>query len=435
MKTFEILSASQKKKPFLNFDQEVEFHMIMDKTKVLFTIIIVMSFFTFLIGSISLFYNVSGPSVYLQFVTGFLLLAFYFIFKRVTNYNILVIFLASFCYTHLGTKILMGKEITSGLLMWFTLGPVLVSYFINIRSGFIFLVIAWIEFLVLSFYIKSGFESFSLKLFSDKELIISLSFFAVSSSIFYMMVLMQKSLAKWKVLASKKIQDDYFKNQLFSLSEVAGGLAHEINNPLAIVIGNIDILLKRIEGLPYDLEGEVAKLEKMRLNCVRISQIVQSLLILSNKNIQDVKRTFKFKDIYSKFAPLLADKLKDANIELRILDYDLESEICARIEPLAHALYNLCYNSILLKKDNSQGWISISISREVGMQKLTYRDSNRRREINISSDLDVLLQNVNDADEDSFGIGLAKMIVMEEGGKIDYVTSGNNNGFNLYFPV
>jgi signal transduction histidine kinase len=71
--------------------------------------------------------------------------------------------------------------------------------------------------------------------------------------------------------------------KLSALGEIYAGLTHEINNPLGIMIGKLELALKMAKErqLPADLTRD---LEIVTRNGLRISELVRSLLIFSRKS-------------------------------------------------------------------------------------------------------------------------------------------------------
>ena len=68
--------------------------------------------------------------------------------------------------------------------------------------------------------------------------------------------------------------------RLVTVGTLAAGMAHEINNPLTYVRGNIDFALSRFEESPVDLEI-VEGLREAHEGVIRVSRIVRDLLIFS----------------------------------------------------------------------------------------------------------------------------------------------------------
>jgi PAS domain S-box-containing protein len=78
-------------------------------------------------------------------------------------------------------------------------------------------------------------------------------------------------------------------DRMASVATLSAGVAHEINNPLAYVVGNLDYALAHLVRLPGDL-GEVKKaLEDARGGAVRVGQIVRDLRTFSRAG--DAERT------------------------------------------------------------------------------------------------------------------------------------------------
>ncbi|MFQ5937068.1 MAG: sensor histidine kinase, partial [Acidiferrobacterales bacterium] len=66
--------------------------------------------------------------------------------------------------------------------------------------------------------------------------------------------------------------------KLASLGQMAAGIAHEINNPTAVILGHVELLVAELGDAALDIQGD---LEMIVQQCERIRYIVDSLLQFS----------------------------------------------------------------------------------------------------------------------------------------------------------
>jgi PAS domain S-box-containing protein len=78
---------------------------------------------------------------------------------------------------------------------------------------------------------------------------------------------------------AKDLREILRKDQLATLGEVAVGLSHEINNPLAVILNQVDLLEREIEALAGERDSSVEseRLYAMRREVSRISEILTRL--------------------------------------------------------------------------------------------------------------------------------------------------------------
>ncbi len=78
---------------------------------------------------------------------------------------------------------------------------------------------------------------------------------------------------------AKDLREILHKDQLATLGEVAIGLSHEINNPLAVILNQVELLERDVEHLAGDGDCavELERLDALRREVSRISEIVQRL--------------------------------------------------------------------------------------------------------------------------------------------------------------
>jgi PAS domain S-box-containing protein len=78
---------------------------------------------------------------------------------------------------------------------------------------------------------------------------------------------------------AKDLREILRKDQLATLGEVAIGISHEINNPLAVILNQAELLERDIERLAGESECpvEVERLDAIRRELARIAEIVERL--------------------------------------------------------------------------------------------------------------------------------------------------------------
>ncbi len=84
--------------------------------------------------------------------------------------------------------------------------------------------------------------------------------------------------------------------KLASIGELAAGVGHEINNPLAIILGQIEVLKMRLEDKNILEESLLSHFSKMTKGVDRISNIVKGLKTFARMD-KDLSEVFNLKDL------------------------------------------------------------------------------------------------------------------------------------------
>ncbi len=129
--------------------------------------------------------------------------------------------------------------------------------------------------------------------------------------------------------------------KLASVGLLAGGVAHEINNPLMVILGRTELLLME-DGLPEDIRRN---LETVRLETERIGRIVQNLLTFSRKSRQEKIEAVDVNEVLNRTLMLSEHQLAVSNVKVhKELDPDLP-HIQANPGQLQQVFMNLIINA------------------------------------------------------------------------------------------
>lgn len=153
----------------------------------------------------------------------------------------------------------------------------------------------------------------------------------------------------------------HHQSKLASIGELAAGVGHEINNPLAIVLGYIETLQKKIDDNSQIDPKEIKKvLNRMNTAGIRISKIVQGLRTFSRTD-SDEDVLFDPTVTIAESVDLISEMFKRENIHLKLETVDSlnKSLIKGNSGKLHQVLINLLTNARDAVADNEKKEITL----------------------------------------------------------------------------
>ncbi len=143
----------------------------------------------------------------------------------------------------------------------------------------------------------------------------------------------------------KKIEEQefyYYTEKLASLGTLAAGVAHEINNPLAIILGHTDLLLDKAEN-GSRLYKSLKTIERQGLNAKRI---VENLLSFSSFSEKKEEEWIEINKNIETVLAVIGDTLLINNISL-IKDFsDDLPKVRGSSEELQQVFFNIISNAV-----------------------------------------------------------------------------------------
>lgn len=164
----------------------------------------------------------------------------------------------------------------------------------------------------------------------------------------------------------KKQQADLiYSSKMRALGQMAGGIAHEINNPLAIIKAEAeDIIDIADEEGSLDSATAVDAAEKITLTTNRIANIIKGLKIFSRNDKNDNAEAILLKEVFEDVISLCEDRAKRKAIKLDLTIEDPDFKILGQPTQIYQVFVNLINNAFDAIESANEKWVKIDIKRE-----------------------------------------------------------------------
>jgi signal transduction histidine kinase len=149
-------------------------------------------------------------------------------------------------------------------------------------------------------------------------------------------------------------------SKMQALGEMAGGIAHEINNPLSIIVAQLYTLKARVTKGTLSAQELAESLQNMEQSSARISHIVQSLLQISGDGVRDPFQNVSVRAILAHMESLCRQRFQHHGIELNV-DKDVPDWLlipCHQSQ-IAQVLLNLLSNAFDAVAEARERWVKV----------------------------------------------------------------------------
>jgi len=214
------------------------------------------------------------------------------------------------------------------------------------------------------------------------------------------------------------------RRRMQALSELAGGLARELNDPMSIVQGRLELLLELGGSRPETLERH---LQIALTHARRISATLQNLRLVGRTAVTHLERVYLV-DAWEAARELVGPRLEDLDLRISVDPDDLAA---GGSEPLyARGLANLVDRIIDVCGRN--GRLDVSARSEDGQVVVRLLGGGR---MPATAQL-VPPPEVDEArlDDGGLGVALAKTIVRSMGGRLVARSTGRRAMYELRLP-
>ncbi|MDA9951011.1 ATP-binding protein [Oligoflexaceae bacterium] len=327
-------------------------------------------------------------------------------------------------------------------ISWLVLVPVLAALFGNVKTvlmttllAITSLAILWLSHMDGLVISSSNTSDVTFNHFV--QLCIPIIFSAIVSSA-------QDVVTKIATAETKRIQKElvteqqsFFHSQrLKSLGEMGAGIAHEINNPLAVISGTSQLTLRRLEKKSLTDELLETNLNKIIDTTNRISAIIKSMKRISGyKHFDENQNSIQITNLHEEISAAVSIQsfnLKGIDTKIKT-DADLkEIQVIGQDGEISQVLSEMISNSANAIGTSEEPWISIKVVKLNTTVKIQLIDSGDGIDKSIHDKIFQPFYTTRQHQGGTgLGMGVAKAMVESHGGSIKYLANQQNTTFEI----
>ena len=223
-------------------------------------------------------------------------------------------------------------------------------------------------------------------------------------------------------------------SKLATLGEMSAGVAHEINNPLSVIIGKMDLMIHKLSTGTVSSDDMLKDLYKVKKESERIAKIIKGLKAFSRNGENDLSENIKIENMIEDVLDFLREKFKIHNVSLR-LDIDSALWVNCRSTQIEQVLLNLLSNSYDAIVNTPGPWILIVVKSNGQTAEISVTDSGKGIAPEIVSKIMQPFYTTKEVGKGTgLGLSISLGIIKSHHGEFYYDQNSKNTRFVIQLP-
>lgn len=225
------------------------------------------------------------------------------------------------------------------------------------------------------------------------------------------------------------------RTKLAALGEMAGSLAHEIRNPLAIIQGRARNIVRQLERDPSQINSLNEFAQKIVDTGERIEKIMKGLYSFSRNGEEDEYTVTPIAPLIDETLVLCAERFKNGNVEIKVDVFPEAPRVSCSPVQIQQVLLNLMNNAYDAIEKNEEKWVHISAEEKEDFVEIYVTDSGKGIPPEIQQKLAHTFFTTKGSGKGvGLGLSISKTIIEKHGGTFFYEPNFTNTRFVIRLP-
>lgn len=228
-----------------------------------------------------------------------------------------------------------------------------------------------------------------------------------------------------------------YSAKLASLGEMAASIAHEVNNPLAIIEGSAALIQKLVDETPIDTENVKILTTKMVDTSERISKTIRSLKNLSRTGEKDPFSTLSLQKVVDECLDICRHRFEQESILLKLPSAQKKINFQARDIQISQVFLNLLNNALdaVVLSPQCERWIEIKAEEDSKSVMISITDSGPGIPQEFKTKImEPFFTTKEIGHGTGLGLSISKNLIEENGGELTLDHMAKNTTFRIYLP-
>lgn len=222
-----------------------------------------------------------------------------------------------------------------------------------------------------------------------------------------------------------------------ALGEMAANLTHEINNPLAAILGRCEMLMQQLQQTQINQKTLLSGIEAIEFTSRRIEKIIRSMKSFSMAGDGDPFEPINLNKLITETIDFIQQRFKDYGITITVKPVHLDLMVECRSTEISQVLLNLLNNSFDAIVRNKEKWVEVSTAiPDSNHVKITVVDSGTGiTEELVHRIFDPFFSTKEKKYGTGLGLSISKGLIDRHHGSIEVDTSSKNTCFVIVLPT